>query len=104
MDILALIHQWLNTLTLPGLAAGVWGFARWYSKKEEEAREAFAGLVASVDNLKQNHLTHLQESLDGIKTAQVDMSKQLVESSREIVAAQNASKDAIVAAIISTRN
>lgn len=98
------VWTWINTITLPGLALAIWKFSRWVANKEQEARASLAGMAASIENLKDNHLHHIQETLDGIKTGQGKMAEQMTENTRDIVAATNSSKDAIVAAVIASRS
>lgn len=101
------ILAWINGLSLPTLLLGALGLGKWLTKKEEEAKTAVATITASVENLKTNHLHHIQETLDGIKTGQDKMVEQMSENTRDmveqmnantrdIITAQNSSKDAIV--------
>ena len=98
------ILAWINGLSLPTLLAGAFGFSRWITKKEQEAKASVATVAASVENLKENHLHHIQESLDGIKTGMGKMADQATENTRDIVTAIRASQDAVVSAILTVRN
>ncbi len=101
--ILEQIFTWINNLSLPALLLGALGLGRWMTKKQQEAQLAFGTVVTSIDNLKTNHLHHIQETLDGIKVGQDKFVEQMGENTRDIIAAQNSSKDAIVNAILATR-
>lgn len=94
---------WFNALSVPALLLAAWKISRWVANKEQEARTSFSGLAGSIENLKSNHLHHLQMSLDDIKTGQDRVAVQMAENTTDIVAAVNQSKDAIVQAIISTK-
>ena len=97
------ILSWLNGLTLPAIIAAVWGATRWLTKKEDEFKAGMTAAKAELETIKSNHLHHMQESLNEIKTAQVDTAKEMAAQTKEMVAATNASKDAIVNAILATR-
>lgn len=94
---------WFNTITIPALLLAAWKISRWIAKEEQEARTSFTGLASSIENLKSNHLHHIQESLDGIKQGQDKMAEQMVENTREIVQAINGSKDALVSAFLAAK-
>jgi len=106
MDAPPLIEQiftWINNLSLPALLFGALGLGRWMTKKQQEAQLAVTTVVASVENLKTNHLHHIQGTLNEIKSGQDKVVEQMGENTRDIIAAQNSSKDAIVNAILATR-
>ena len=84
------VLNWVNGLTLPALIGAAWTASRWFSKRENAAKAA----LEQVENIRTNHLPHLQLSLDEIKESQRD-------ATEAVVAAINASKDAIVQAVIS---
>ena len=94
---------WTNTITIPALLLAAWKISRWVANKEQEARTSFTGLAGSIENLKSNHLHHIQESLDGIKDGQDKMAEQMTENTREIVQAINGSKDALVSAFLAAK-
>jgi hypothetical protein len=98
------IGQWLNHLTLPVLALAAWKALRWVNKKEQEAKVVVAGVLADVGVIKNNHLHHIQESLDGLKTGQDETIKLMNENTKDIVAAINNSKDALVNAFLAAKN
>lgn len=50
------------------------------TKKQQEAQLAVGTVVASIDNLKTNHLNHIQETLDGIKVGQDKFVEQMGET------------------------
>ena len=98
------VGQWLNHLTFPALAFGTWKALRWVNKKEQEAKMVVAGVLADVDIIKNNHLHHIQESLDGLKTGQDESIRLMNENTKDIVAAINGSKDALVSAFLAAKN
>lgn len=98
------IGQWLNHLTLPAILFGVWKGSRWVNKKEQETKTVVAGVLADIDIIKTNHLHHIQESLDGLKAGQDETIKLMNENTKDIVAAINNSKDALVSAFLAAKN
>jgi hypothetical protein len=98
------VGQWLNHLTLPAIAFGAWKGLRWVQKKEAEAKGVVDGLIADVAVIKNNHLSHIQESLDGLKTGQDETNKLMNENTKDIVGAINSSKDALVNAFLAAKN
>ena len=97
------ILSWLNGLTLPAIVLAVFGAARWLTKKEDEFKAGMTAAKAELEVIKTNHLHHMQESLNEIKQAQIDMVKEMGDQTKDIVAATNSSKDAIVNAILTIR-
>jgi hypothetical protein len=98
------ILQWLNGLTLPTLLGAAFAAARWITKKEDAAKSLFAGIQRELSTLRDNHLHHMQESLDRIEQGQSKMIETLNLHTREIVASQNQSTTAIVQAILTLKN
>ena len=94
---------WFNALSIPTLLFAAWKISRWYSKKESDVKASFSTAMGTLTNIRDNHLHHLQVSLNDIKAGQDRATEQMTEHTAAIVAAQNASKDAIVQAIISTK-
>jgi hypothetical protein len=95
--------SWFNALSLPALVLAAWKISRWLSKKEADVKESFTAAMRTLTNIRDNHLHHVQLTLDEIKVGQDRATEQTAENTSAIVAAQNASKDAIVQAIISTK-
>jgi hypothetical protein len=80
-----------------------WKVSRWLSKKEADVKESFSAAMGTLTNIRDNHLHHVQETLNDIKAGQDRATEQMTDNTHDIVAAVNQSKDAIVQAIISTK-
>ena len=94
---------WFNALSIPALLLAVWKISRWYSKKESEVEASFSTAMGTLASIRDNHLHHIQDSLNDIRVGQDKASEQMTEHTAAIVAAVNQSKDSIVQAIISTK-
>jgi hypothetical protein len=97
------VLQWLNGLTLPGIVIFVFGASRWLTKKEDELKGMLDGAKGEFELLKTNHLHHLQQSLDEIKGGQDKLTEAAERHQGNMVLAINSSKDAIVQAILITK-
>jgi hypothetical protein len=106
--------QWLNGLTLPGLLGGAWIVARWYTKKEDEAKTIVASALEKLETLRSNDLHHIQLSLttmqevaekhhDAEERHQEAMIEALRDSQIAICTAIQSSQTAIVQAIIASK-
>jgi hypothetical protein len=98
------ISIWLNGLTLPVIAVAAWKTFSWVKNKEQEGKAVIASAFAEIEIIKTNHLPHMQASLDGLKTGQDETLKQMNENTKDLVAAINNSKDALVNAFLASKN
>ena len=94
---------WFNALSVPALLLVAWKISRWYSKKENEVKTSFSTAMGTLTNIRDNHLHHIQDSLNEIKAGQDRANAQAIDQTVAIVGAVNQSKDAIVQAIISAK-
>jgi hypothetical protein len=91
---------WLNSLTLPAIIVAAIKGTRWFTQKEEGIKSTVADFKADLTLIKDNHLHTMQESLKEIKLGQDKSIEEMTRNTKEVVAATNASKDAIVNAIL----
>ena len=96
--------QWLNHLTLPVLALAAWKALRWVNKKEREGKAVITGFQEQLNTIRTNDMHHLQLALDDLKNGQQETIKLMNENTKDIVAAINNSKDALVNAFLASKN
>jgi hypothetical protein len=90
------ILLWINGLTLPTIIIYIVKGTRWFTKKEEGVKSTVLSFQEQLTAIKDNHLHTMQESLKEIQRDQT-------AGFKELVAATNQSKDAIVNAILLTK-
>jgi hypothetical protein len=95
--------QWLNGLTLPGMFLAAIGVTKWYYKKEAQAKQTVATVLGAVETLRTNDLMHMNETLKEMKTCQERMADSADRHQEALITATNASKDAIVQAILTLK-
>ena len=93
------VLAWLNGLAIPTLAIIVWKASWWVSKQ----KQTISTVLSDINTIKTNHLAHMQESLENIKTGQEKMAADAERHKGEIVSAIQTSQTAIVQAIIASK-
>lgn len=97
------ILLWINGLTLPTIIFAAIKGTRWFTKKEEALKQGAEGFKQELALIRDNHLHHIQESLNEMNQGMKTHHETEQDNAREIVNAVRQSQDAIVNAILLTK-